>query len=82
MKNDLVSDVKSILASALLAQGFWAPHPSGRFPNVLQAVITVNFSPNADALSRWITICKEPFLQEYLPFGVFIKFAYRKFTGL
>jgi hypothetical protein len=58
VKNDLVSDVKSILASALIAQGFWALHPQGRFPNVLQAVITVNFSPNADALPRWITICK------------------------
>jgi type IV secretory pathway TrbL component len=48
----------------------------------LQAIITVNFSPNVDAFPRWITLCKSLFLQEYLQLGVFFKLAYRKFTGV
>src|SRR5712664_698387 len=52
---DRVNEAKTV---ELITQGFWAPHPQGRFPNVLQAVITVNFSPHADALPRWMTICK------------------------
>lgn len=65
-----------------MAQGFWAPQTPCRFFNALHTVITVNFSPNAEAFPRGVTLCKPLFLQEYLPFRVFVKLAYRKFTGV
>src|SRR5262249_19568534 len=82
VENAFVSDGKSILVSALMAQGFWALHTPCCFPHILRVVITVNFSPHADVLPRWINACKWLFLQEYLQILVFIELAYRKFSGI